>query len=120
MLQEEALRVAVMCLLLNGILNKVVSCYNAHLAGQADLHPSVQRCRCEILTVAGEQLSPLALIKEGVKGAITPPDLRGRYYLPSHSPTAWFLSPDPPGDGTTARSFSQVNQTKCTLLISSS
>lgn len=36
MLQEEAFRVAVMCLHLNGILNKVVSCYNAHLVSKAD------------------------------------------------------------------------------------
>lgn len=40
MLHEEAFRVAVMCLHLNGILNKVVSCYNAHLVSKAD-SPSI-------------------------------------------------------------------------------
>lgn len=41
MLQEEAFRVAVMCLLLNGILNKVASCYSAQLVSKAEPYPSV-------------------------------------------------------------------------------
>lgn len=65
-----------MCLHLNGILNKVVSCYKAHLVSKINQFPfiSSEAEMREILTVSEEQLSYLALIKyRGVKGKSLPP-----------------------------------------------
>lgn len=64
-----------MCLHLNGILNKVVSCYNAHLVRKTNQSPSIssEAAMREILTVSEEQLSYLALINKGVNGKFLPP-----------------------------------------------
>lgn len=64
-----------MCLHLNGILNKVVSCYDAHLVSKTNQSPSIssEAAMREILTVSEEQLSYLALINKGVKGKFLPP-----------------------------------------------
>lgn len=45
-----------MCLHLNGILNKVVSCYNAHLVSRTNQSPSISEEAAvrEILTVSEE------------------------------------------------------------------
>lgn len=64
-----------MCLHLNGILNKVVSCYSAHLVSKTNQSPPIgsESAREESLTVSGEQLSYLALINKGVQGKFLPP-----------------------------------------------
>ena len=77
---EKAFRVAIKCLHLNGILNKVVSCYNAHVVSKIHQSPSIssEAAMRESLTGSEEQLSYLALINKGVKGNFLPQYLRGR------------------------------------------
>lgn len=64
-----------MCLHLNGILNKVVPCNNAHLVSKTNQSPpsSSGALMRDILTVPEEQLSYLALTNTGVKGKFLPP-----------------------------------------------
>lgn len=123
MLEEKAFRVAIMCLHFNGILNKVVSCYNAHLVSKTNQSPSIssEATMRESLTVSEEQLSYLALINKGVKGKFLPPVSQRKIVSAfSFTPTALLSGVDILLEisftDIMARSFGHMNSTKCLFI----
>lgn len=111
-----------MCLHLNGILNKVVSCYNAHLESKTNQSQSIssETAMREILTASEEQLSYLVWINRGAKGKFLSPYLREDSICLFIHPTALLLRCDIlleiPFSDIIARSFSHVNSTKCLFI----